>query len=91
MSPGYNHNIRYKDRLFHVQTEVGQPFDPWIASHLFLDGRVLHSLRTVYTDLLGHPLQDKLVRERMQQQHKEMMYRLLHSEFDALLPPQKSA
>src|SRR5690606_34821597 len=35
MIPGFNHNIKHKGRIFHIQTEDSGPKNPHIITHLF--------------------------------------------------------
>lgn len=46
MLSGLNHNFRHAQTMYHVQTEVSgfQPIK--IATHVFLDGRVLATKQT---------------------------------------------
>jgi len=39
--PGFNHNIKHKGRIFHVQTEDSGPKNPHIITHLFVGGNIL--------------------------------------------------
>ena len=45
---GYNHNIRYNGRLYHVQTEDSGVNNPHIFTHLFHGGTILASHRSDY-------------------------------------------
>ena len=86
MLPGFNHNIRHRGRVFHVQTEDNGLADPRIVTQLFLDGHVLAVERAGYADLVqggkAHPTR---LRERMQTQHKNMLKKLAEGGFDGLL------
>src|SRR5512134_3905382 len=55
MLSGFNHNIRYRGKVYHVQTEDGGKGNPQIITHAFQGGEILDSVRTSYTDLLGRP------------------------------------
>ena len=43
MIPGFNHNIKHKGRIYHIQTEDSGPKNPHIITHLFVGGNVLAS------------------------------------------------
>ena len=42
---GYNHNVRYAGRLWHVQTEDSGVQNPHLFTHLFHDGTILATKR----------------------------------------------
>ncbi len=75
---GYNHNIRYGDQLYHVQTEDSGPSNPHVSTHLFVGGTILATERTDYDPALP----DGEVRRRMQGQHKAMLKGLRGGRFD---------
>jgi len=75
---GYNHNVRHKGRLFHVQTEDSGLTRPVLTTHVFIEGTILATLRSQYT--LDEP--DAVVQKRMQTQHKTMLKRVRDGEFD---------
>ncbi len=43
MVPGFNHNVKYKGQVFHVQTEDSGVENPHIITHLFLGGNIVKS------------------------------------------------
>lgn len=75
---GYNHNVRHKGRLFHVQTEDSGLTRPVLTTHVFIEGTILATLRAQYT--VDEP--DAVVQKRMQTQHKTMLKRVRDGEFD---------
>ncbi len=79
---GYNHNLKYKGRVYHVQTEDSGVRTPHVFTHLFYDGTILATKRTDYADLLDAPDSEKQVRHIMQEQHKDMMKELLRGRHD---------
>jgi hypothetical protein len=83
MVGGYNHNFRYKGRVFHVQTEDGGAKNPQIVTLLYEGGTILASCKTSYADLLGNESLREQVEQRMKIQHKEMLRRLRDGELDA--------
>jgi hypothetical protein len=96
---GYNHNIRYLNRIYHVQTEDSGLDNPHIFTHVFLEGQIISSSRTEYADIVADPDNEKKVRKLMQRQHKTLMKQLRRGEFDdkivaimgSLEPPEISA
>lgn len=83
---GFNNNVRYRARVFHIQTEDSGVLRPHIDTHLFADGgRIIKSLRTEYADRLGTPDLARVVRELMKAQHRAMFRALARGELDDLI------
>src|SRR5689334_11127551 len=57
MLPGYNHNIRYKDKVFHVQTEDNGLDAPNLVTQVFLGGQIVAIERASYGDILVEALE----------------------------------
>lgn len=85
MLVGYNHNIRYKGEVFHVQTEDSGINTPHIITLLYLGGNIIASKKTSYADIVKMGNLNQVVEELMKQQHKDMLRRLKNAEFDARL------
>jgi hypothetical protein len=83
---GYNNNIPYRARVYHVQTEDSGSKRPHVITHLFADGgRIVHTRKTSYADFVGHDgLADK-VRALMREQHKAMVIALRDGNLDHLI------
>jgi hypothetical protein len=79
--PGYNHNLRYKGRIYHVQTEDSGLENPHIFTHVFLEGMIIASARTDYKELVEQANHEATVRKMMQKQHKELMKSLRRGEY----------
>lgn len=75
---GYNHNVRYAGRLWHVQTEDSGVQNPHIFTHLFHDGTILATKRIDYDPSSEVGVVQKL----MQAQHKAMLRDLKQGAFD---------
>ena len=75
---GYNHNVRYEGRIFHVQTEDSGPGNPHLFTHLFFQGSILASKRSQYDP---DTFEDE-VRSAMQGQHKAILRELKQGAFD---------
>jgi hypothetical protein len=76
---GYNHNLRYGGRTFHVQTEDSGLGYARLYTHLFYEGTILSSKKQEYDP--ASP--EDAVRATMQQLHKAMIRELTHREHDA--------
>jgi len=88
---GFNHNIRYRGELFHVQTEDSGRANPHIVTLLYRGGTIIASAKTGYADIIKADQLELVVESIMKEQHKEMMRRLKGGEFDARIFPQPAA
>lgn len=83
MLSGFNHNIKYRGKTFHVQTEDGGRESAQVVSHVFIGGVILDTTRQSYADLLSSPDWREAVRERMKVQHLEEIRKLYSGALDA--------
>jgi hypothetical protein len=86
MIPGFNHNVRYKGRVYHVQTEDSGARNPHITTLLYQGGMILARKRTSYADILSSAQRGEVVRDLMEKQHKEMLRLLKSGRFDGMEP-----
>lgn len=82
MVPGFNHNVMHKGQMFHIQTEDSGVRNPYIVTHLFVGGNILNSRKTSYADIVGMPEMHEVVREMMEEQHKNMLRDLKAGKFN---------
>jgi hypothetical protein len=83
---GFNNNIKWREQVFHVQTEDSGLDKPHIITHLFADGgRIIKSHKRMYTELVDHPDVSNQVRALMKGQHLEMALMLREGAFDEIL------
>src|SRR5688572_4427911 len=75
---GYNHNVKYRGRIFHVQTEDSGPTNPRIFTHLYFAGTILASKKHEYDPSAP----EDLVRALMQSQHKSILKELKSAAHD---------
>ena len=82
---GFNHNVKYGPRVYHVQTEdSGLPHAHYIT-HLFVGGNIVASVKSSYADLIDAETDlPKAVRTLMETQHKAMLKRLISGEFNEM-------
>lgn len=83
---GFNHNVSYRGRTFHVQTEDSGPQHGHVITHVFIGGNILASSRRSYSELVGITAPDVLaatVRRLMEEQHKALMKSLIGGAYDA--------
>ena len=75
---GYNHNVKYRGRIFHVQTEDSGPVNPRIFTHLYFGGTILASKKHEYDPAAP----EDVVRALMQSQHKSILKELKSARHD---------
>lgn len=86
MVVGFNHNIKYRGKTYHAQTEDSGADRPQVATHLFLGGNIIASKRTSYADVCGAENLPDVVRALMEEQHKEVLRNLVHGVYDDSAP-----
>jgi len=82
MVVGFNHNIKHRGKIYHIQTEDSGLENPHIITHLFVGGNILASKKTSYADIVGAENLAQVVRELMEEQHKEMLRNLINGVYD---------
>ncbi len=75
---GYNHNVRYRGIVFHVQTEDSGTSNPHVFTHLFHGGVILSTRKLVYDSDAA----EESVKSLMQAQHKAVLRDLKKNLFD---------
>jgi hypothetical protein len=75
---GYNHNVRYRGLVFHVQTEDSGVLSPHLFTHLFFGGTIISTRKLVYD--AGSA--EDAIKALMQAQHKAVMKDLKYGAFD---------
>ena len=93
MLPGYNHNVQYKGKIYHIQTEDSGVQNPHIITLLYEGGNILARKKTGYEDILKSEKLPSVVKEMMQEQHKSMLRDLKNGTFDGRIygPPEEVA
>jgi len=93
---GYNNNVPFRGKTYHVQTEDSGTRRSHVVTHLFADGgRVISTMKTSYAhyvenDRAADNNLSERVRALMVEQHKRMMLALRDGELDHLLSDAKS-
>ena len=75
---GYNHNVRYRGLVFHVQTEDSGVLNPHLFTHLFHEGVIVSTRKLVY----DAGSNEEAIKSLMQAQHKAVMKDLRKGTFD---------
>jgi hypothetical protein len=83
---GFNNNVKYKDAVYHIQTEDSGLNKPHIITHLFADGgRIIKSHKRSYAEHVQRSDIALFVRNLMKQQQMEMIIMLRDGTFDAII------
>ncbi len=82
MIPGFNHNIKYKGIMFHIQTEDSGVDNPHVITHIFIGGNIVATRKTNYDDIIKADRMEDVVKEIMEEQHKNVMKDLLQGAYD---------
>jgi hypothetical protein len=85
MITGYNTDIRYKERVFHVQTEDKGVNNPFIESVVYFGGQVMAAKRATYADLLQEGRGSEAIASRMDNQHRMMIAAIRSGKLDGKL------
>ncbi|MFO0728440.1 MAG: hypothetical protein U1E65_31985 [Myxococcota bacterium] len=89
MIPGLNHNIRYREKVFHVQTEDSGFGRCQLTTHIFYEGSVVGHERSPYAPGILELKEDveraNSVRKQMQEQHRRLLKQLVSGERDEAL------
>ncbi len=75
---GYNHNVRYRGLVWHVQTEDSGMANPHLFTHLFHEGVIVSTRKLVY----DNGSDEGAIKSLMQAQHKAVMKDLKRGHFD---------
>jgi hypothetical protein len=75
---GYNHNVRYRGLVFHVQTEDSGLLNPHLFTHLFHGGVIVSTRKLVYDSGAN----EEAIKSLMQAQHKAVLKDLKKGAFD---------
>jgi hypothetical protein len=75
---GYNHNVRYRGLVFHVQTEDSGVASPHLFTHLFHHGVIVSTRKLDYD--AGSA--EESIKSLMQAQHKAVLKDLRRGSFD---------
>ena len=83
MITGYNTDVRYRERVFHVQTEDKGLANPCIESVVYHGGQVLATRRASYADLVEEGKGSEAISGRMDHQHRMMIAAIKGGKLDA--------
>ena len=83
MITGYNTDVDYDGRTFHVQTEDKGHGNPVIESLVYTGGEIVTTRRAAYGELLrGGAVPEGEIQKRMEAQHQALIREILSGRFD---------
>src|SRR6185436_11981342 len=83
MITGFNTDVQYEGRVFHVQTEDRGLDNPVVESLVYTGGEIITSRRTAYADLArSSDYSEGEVARRMESQHQALIREILSGRFD---------
>jgi len=84
MITGFNTDVDYDGRIFHVQTEDKGRKNPVIESMVYSSGEIVASRQTSYDEYNASPdYSEDEVMDRMERQHQVLIREILNGKFDA--------
>jgi hypothetical protein len=84
MITGFNTDVDYDGRIFHVQTEDKGRKNPVLESMVYSRGEIVASQKTSYEEYNVSPdYSEDNVMERMERQHQVLIREILNGKFDA--------
>lgn len=78
---GFNTNVLYNGKTYHVQTEDEGIDSPVINTLLYYQGEILCSKKTSYADLVGQPHLKEQLLQLMKEQHRKMIKELMKGKY----------
>ena len=83
MEAGLNSDIQIGDRNFHIQTEDWGWDNPFIVTKIFSQGAVVKSYKIPYQSLMRTSFpSNQSIRTAIEDQHKEILDRLISGHID---------
>jgi hypothetical protein len=83
MITGFNTDVDYDGRTFHVQTEDKGQANPVIESLVYTGGEIVTTRRASYAELLrGGAVPEAEVQKRMESQHQALIREIVSGRFD---------
>lgn len=84
MITGFNSDVEYNKKTYHVQTEDKGFDNPYVESLIYVGGAIIFSKRTSYAEKLSDGISEKEVRALMENQHKTIIAAIKRGRFEEL-------
>lgn len=85
MITGFNTDVEYNKKIYHVQTEDKGFDNPYIESLIYVGGAIIFSKRTSYAEKIAVGISEKEIRALMENQHKTIIAAIKRGRFEGLL------
>lgn len=82
MITGFNTDVEYNGKVYHVQTEDKGLENPYIESLVYSGGAILFSKRTPYKEKLASGISEKEIRAIMENQHRTIIAAIKKGKLD---------
>ena len=83
MITGFNSDVEYEGRVFHVQTEDRGHQNPVVESLVYTAGEIITSVKSSYGDLLkSRDYNEAELARRMESQHQQLIREIMSGRFD---------
>ena len=73
MITGFNQDVTYKNKVYHVQTEDRGKSNPVIESLIYMGGEILASKKTSYEHIMLEGYEESKVAALLEQQHRRIV------------------
>jgi hypothetical protein len=73
MITGYNQDVAYKGKVYHVQTEDRGDANPVIETLIYVGGEILSSFKTPYKELLDKGCHESDIAALLEKQHRKVV------------------
>jgi len=73
MITGFNQDVTYKGKVYHVQTEDRGMNNPVMETLIYVGGEILSSKKTSYEDLVREGYSEAKLMARLEQQHRRVV------------------
>ena len=83
MITGYNTDIEYQGRTYHVQTEDKGLRNPIVESLVYTGGQIVDSIKSPYDDLVADEnVSEEDIQRRMEDQHRRLIREIRNGRYD---------
>jgi hypothetical protein len=83
MITGFNTDIQFNGKVYHVQTEDRGRDNPLLETLVYVKGQILDALRTSYAELLSAGADERRLAGMLEAQHKRVIRSIKNGRYDA--------
>ena len=82
MITGFNTDIRFNDKVYHVQTEDRGVDNPILESLVYLKGQILDAVQSPYSDRFPDGIDQDALATLLEAQHKQVIRSIKNGRYD---------